>query len=196
MAGAAGAGARGRATGPGYAAVAPGALWFRPCGPGDVGACACLEAAGYPADEAASPETLERRQAEAPGGFLVAEREGSGVVGFVCGTQTAAAGLTHESMARHDPGGRTLCIHSVCVAEGERRAGVGSRLLQAYLRTVPASLPEVASVRLICKEHLLGFYTGAGFRVEGPSPVVHGADPWTEMGLEIDSSQGAIGGGA
>ena len=189
MAGVVGPGAQGRA-GRGYAAVARGALWFRPCGPGDVGTCAALEAAGYPADEAASPEALERRQAEAPGGFLVAEREGSGVVGFVCGTQTAADGLTHESMARHDPGGRTLCIHSVCVAEEERRAGVGSRLLQAYLRAVPAALPGVASVRLICKEHLLGFYAAAGFRVEGPSPVVHGADPWTEMGLEIDASSG------
>lgn len=178
----------GPGAGRGYAAVGRGALWFRPCGTGDVGACAQLEAAGYPPDEAASPSVLKQRQVDAPGAFLVAEREGSGPVGFICGTQTTKDVLTHASMSRHESGGRTLCIHSVCVAKGERRAGVGSRLLQTYLQTLPASLPEVSSVRLICKEHLIGFYGAAGFREEGPSPVVHGADPWIEMSCNVDHS--------
>ena len=29
------------------------------------------------------------------------------------------------------------------------------------------------------------FYKGAGFNVVGPSPVVHGNDPWVEMVLDL-----------
>lgn len=35
------------------------------------------------------------------------------IVGYICGTLSAAGKLTHESMSRHDPEGDMLCIHSV-----------------------------------------------------------------------------------
>ena len=35
------------------------------------------------------------------------------MVGYICGTLSAAEKLTHESMSRHDPEGDMLCIHSV-----------------------------------------------------------------------------------
>ncbi len=38
------------------------------------------------------------------------------VVGFICGTLTAAERLTHRSMQHHEKEGRTLCIHSVSTA--------------------------------------------------------------------------------
>ena len=41
--------------------------------------------------------------------------------------------------------------------------------------------PEVEQVLLLCKKNLIGFYEGAGFRMVGPSEVVHGADQWYEM---------------
>lgn len=39
----------------------------------------------------------------------------------------------------------------------------------------------MTEMRLICKEPLVPLYAKAGFREVGPSPVVHGADPWIEM---------------
>lgn len=36
-------------------------------------------------------------------------------------------------------------------------------------------------MRLICKQQLVPLYEGAGFAMVGPSPVVHGKDPWFEM---------------
>jgi len=36
-------------------------------------------------------------------------------------------------------------------------------------------------VRLLCKEELVPLYAASGFRLVGPSPVVHGQDPWMEM---------------
>ena len=163
-----------------YRPVAAAEAFFRPCRPADVARAAALEAASYPADEAASREALEFRQREAGAAFVVAEKAGA-VVGFVCGTQTHAGALTHDSMGTHEAGGHLLCIHSVCVEEKERRRGLGLRLLKAYLVLVGGTLPEVTAVRLICKAHLINFYEQAGFAVVGPSPVVHGADPWTEM---------------
>lgn len=106
-------------------------------------------------------------------------------------------------MERHDPGGALLCVHSVCVAAPHRRKGVATRMLKAYLSYVSGGCgggggggrsgeegegqeeATVSEVRLICKEEMKGLYAGAGFELVGPSPVVHGADPWFEMRYEV-----------
>lgn len=84
-------------------------------------------------------------------------------------------------MGCHDPDGDLLAIHSVCVAGEQRRRGVATRLLRAYLGFVSATTPGLQEVRLICKEALIPLYAGAGFQLLGPSDVVHGQDPWFEM---------------
>ena len=99
---------------------------FRPPEPRELDVIHALEAAGYPADEAASRERLEYRMREAPGLFLVAV-EAEEVIGFICGTASSANCLEEDSMATHEPEGRLLCIHSVCVAEVKRRLGVATR---------------------------------------------------------------------
>ena len=38
---------------------------------------------------------------------------GEAIVGYICGTLTAADSLTHECMQSNDPEGNLLCIHSV-----------------------------------------------------------------------------------
>ena len=77
------------------------------------------------------------------------------VIGFICGTLTTATTLTHESMATHEDDGTLLCIHSVCVREGLRQQGVGSRLMKAYVNYIQQVRPEVETMRLLCKEHLV-----------------------------------------
>jgi predicted GNAT family N-acyltransferase len=89
-------------------------------------------------------------------------------------------------MGAHDPGGALLCVHSVCVAAPERRRGLAARMLRAYLPYVQTTTPGAAEVRLLCKAPLESLYRGAGFAVVGPSAVVHGAEPWTEMALEFE----------
>jgi GNAT superfamily N-acetyltransferase len=146
--------------------------------------CAELEAAGYPADEAASPERLAYRQRRAGDFFWVAhdaKADDGGVVGFVCGTLCRGDALTAETMGTHDAEGTTLCVHSVCVDHAARRRGVASSLLRAYLRLLPGVAPALRSVRLIAKPHLTPLYTRAGFTLLGPSPVVHGEDAWLEF---------------
>ena len=97
-----------------YTVVAPDpdAIFFRPPCLDDLPALLALETASYPPDEAATREKLAMRIEDAADVFMVAMRPAdSAIVGFVCGTCTAAAGLTHESMSTHDPEGQLLCVH-------------------------------------------------------------------------------------
>ena len=98
--------------------------------PSRVQAAFALEAASYPADEAATLENLQLR-AEVAGEYFWGVSEGGALEGFICGTLTCGDTLTEESMSAHDPAGQTLCIHSVVVAEERRRLGLGSAMLKA-----------------------------------------------------------------
>ncbi|CAK9004529.1 unnamed protein product, partial [Durusdinium trenchii] len=125
--------------------------------------CAELEAASYPEDEAASPESMAQRQRVA-GDFFWAlmDSKSSSLLGFVNGTCINGTTLTEEAMETHQPGGRLLCIHSVVVKEAHRRKGLALAMLQEYLRAV-AALQGGASTRpeacaLIAKGRLLSLY--------------------------------------
>ena len=145
----------------------------------DVDEISEMEAASYPSDEAASREGISMRIREA-GDFFYAAREEPGtprgrILGFVNGTKAAGGRLTHETMSRHDAEGTLLCIHSVVVCGECRRRGIGSRMLREYVDAIRRA-GLVREMRLLCKEHLIGFYEAAGFEYVSVSEVVHGAD--------------------
>ncbi|KAL0019932.1 hypothetical protein WJX77_011590 [Trebouxia sp. C0004] len=127
----------------GYQVIPEDLVFFRPVEPTDLSRIKKLEAAGYPADEAASPAALDFRATQASDLFMVAVASGSvnsaqhqadTLIGYTCGTLTTADALTHQSMSRHDPEGHTLCIHSVSVAAEHQRKGIARRMLKAYLQ--------------------------------------------------------------
>jgi GNAT superfamily N-acetyltransferase len=140
-----------------------------------------LESLSYPDDEAATPEKIEFRLKNANTYFMVCEEEGA-VIGFVNGTLTKEATLTHHSMSHHEPDGSLLCIHSVVVAPNHRRKGVGSFILEAYVRHVK-DLANVQAIELLCKQDLRLFYEKVGFSFLGPSSVQHGSEQWLSMRL-------------
>lgn len=142
-----------------------------------------LESTSYPADEAASLENLNYRLTNAPIFFLAAYQCDK-LVGYVCSTATESPTLTHDSMFTHQPAGTLLCIHSVVVSPSFRRQGIATRILKEYINTVKKQ-GKIRQVRLLCKDGLVGLYSGVGFQVVGPSSVVHGADQWIEMVHEI-----------
>ena len=168
-------------------------LRFGPVQEDEIGRAFEIEAASYPADEAATHDGLCMRQRVAGQYFLgcyAAAVDGSAeeLIGFVCGTCCAGTELTDETMSTHSdaPDATTLCVHSVVVDAAHRRRGVASATLREYLRRLVGGDPATAKVRevfLIAKANLLGFYTGCGFVTQRLSPVVHGADPWFEMRL-------------
>ena len=139
-----------------------------------------LEAASYPADEAASLEGLALRQREAGALFRQMKVDGE-FAGFICGTRCEA--FDEASMARHSAGAPIVAIHSVVTAPRFRRRGVALDGLRQYVALVAAD-ESVAAVQLIAKAPLLGLYAAAGFRVDGLSAIVHGADPWFQCSYD------------
>lgn len=88
-------------------------------------------------------------------------------------------------MSTHVEGGRTLCIHSVVVAEPYRRRGIAAWAVRQYLRHVAATEPHVATAVLLSKEGNTGVYARAGFVSRGASSVTHGKDVWMEMARPV-----------
>eukprot|EP00927_Polykrikos_kofoidii_P022499 TRINITY_DN20974_c0_g1_i1.p1 TRINITY_DN20974_c0_g1~~TRINITY_DN20974_c0_g1_i1.p1 ORF type:complete len:520 (-),score=98.72 TRINITY_DN20974_c0_g1_i1:149-1672(-) len=160
----------------------------------DVARAAVLETASYPADEAATPEKLEYRQRVAPELFygLYDTALGSGsasLVGFVVSTAAIGENLEEETMSNHAPGGDSICIHSVVIADTHRRRGLARAMVLAYIDAIATDVDRCASARrllLLAHAPLLGLYKQCGFEFFGPSKVTHGSELWFDMGLDLD----------
>ena len=50
-----------------------------------------------------------------------------------------------------------------------------------YVSAVARDTPRIDRILLLCKSHLIPFYTGCGFSLVGRSAVEHGQDTWFEM---------------
>ncbi|KAG6865448.1 hypothetical protein C0991_002370 [Blastosporella zonata] len=148
------------------------------------------EREGYPADEAASLEAFRYRQSNAPTLFLGAYLPQRKLIGYICSTLSPDSSLTHASMSTHVPGASSVCIHSVCVDSVQRRRGVGLGLLNEYIKRLSSYKEKEGKyerVLLITHEPLRHFYEKAGFEWMGLSSVTHGALPWYEMHIVLNS---------
>ncbi|POW19754.1 hypothetical protein PSHT_04262 [Puccinia striiformis] len=141
-----------------------------------------LESDGFPADEAATMTTIQYRHSAAPQLFVGAYLDEQ-LIGFVNATCSSSETLDHDSLTHHDPTGKNVLIHSVCVAQDHRRAKVATKMLREYLdRCTQAGL---SSVVLVCHDELKSLYMGVGFLDRGPSQLTHGSRPWSEMFLHL-----------
>ncbi|KAF9646296.1 acyl-CoA N-acyltransferase [Thelephora ganbajun] len=147
------------------------------------------ESLAYPADEAGSYETFVYRHSVASSLFLGAyDQSNDGekrLVGFICSTLSKSEKFTHGSMTTHDPEGKTICIHSVCVDPGYQRRKVGSALLEEYIRRWRDGPYD--GISLIAHEELINFYVAVGFKLIRKSEVVHGSKPWFELRYSLQS---------
>jgi len=155
-----------------------------------------MELESYPDDEACSPENLRYRFTHAAEFCKMAVIPSSDdghpprVIGFVLSTLSPSAQLHHESMSSHDAAGAHLCIHSVVSAPDLRRKGLGRAILSRYIDTVEKEQSfRLHSMHLLCKQHLIPFYTSTGFELKGVSDVVHGKEQWFECVRWIRKTQ-------
>ncbi|CAG8643285.1 5511_t:CDS:2 [Dentiscutata erythropus] len=157
---------------------------------------------GYPPEEAATLEKLAYRQNVAPTLFLGAylpsnisdshstpsERQ---LIGFVVSTLANASIITEESMSHHNPSGKTVCVHSVCVDKLYRRHGVATCMLNEYIKRLRNESQnkdvnvKYERVVLMCHEHLIPLYQKVGFILKGESQVVHGNEKWFDLTFEF-----------
>lgn len=88
-------------------------------------------------------------------------------------------------MSNHDPEGKLLAIHSVAIAEPYRRKGYATLMLREYIQSVKRVDRCPSKLVLLAKAHLLGFYVRSGFQVVQPSPIVHGAELWFDLEMDL-----------
>ena len=149
----------------------------------DLDALAAIEAACFPAAEAAAREEIEERLRVYAAHFYIAREKGA-AIGFIDGMVTDEKDLLDElyaDAARHDEKGAWQMIFGLNTLPAYRRRGVAAALIEAMCAAARAQGRR--GVVLTCKERLLPYYAKFGFVDEGVSDSTHGGVVWHQMRL-------------
>ena len=160
-------------------------LSIRPAKMADLDRCAEIEAACFPAAQAASRESIRDRLAVYPGHVLLGERNGT-VVGFAMGPVIDAPVIADEMFADaacHDPAGPYQSVFSLAVHPDWQRRGYGRQLLDALIDL--ARRENRQAVTLTCRQEKIAYYESFGFVNHGTAASVHGGVVWYDMVLSL-----------
>lgn len=158
--------------------------------PDDLDAVTAVEAACFPAAEAASYESLRQRIATFPESFFVAVCEGS-IIGFINGCVTNERTIRDEMFedsSLHIPDGVYQSIFGLDVLPPYRCRGIAAGLMNRFIDD--ARNKGRKGLILTCKEHLIHYYEKFGYRNLGVSASVHGGAVWYDMLLEFEGAAG------
>ena len=149
----------------------------------DLTALTAIEAACFPATEAAKAEDFEKRLRVYPNHFWLLEEDGE-IISFVNGMCTDEESLRdemYENAALHREDGAWQMIFGVNTLPQYRKNGYAGLLLRALIEDAQAAGRK--GCVLTCKERLVHYYEGFGFLSEGVSQSTHGGVVWYEMRL-------------
>ena len=149
----------------------------------DLDAVSAVEAACFPAAEAATPaEFAERLRYYGSHFWLMFD--GEKLIGFVDGMVTDHADLTDVLYAQaslHNENGAWQMIFGVNTLPEYRRQGVAAALLERAIADAKAQGRK--GLVLTCKDKLVHYYAKFGFVSEGVSESTHGGVVWYQMRL-------------
>ena len=149
----------------------------------DLEAIAAVEAACFPAAEAATAEEFAERLQQYGDHFWLLW-EGERLLAFVDGFCTDVPDLTDEmyaDAALHEETGAWQMIFGVNTIPACRRQGYAGQLLQQAIADARAQGRK--GLVLTCKEALVHYYAKFGFVNEGVSGSTHGGVVWYQMRL-------------
>lgn len=152
----------------------------------DLDAITAVEAACFPAAEAATREEFSGRLSHYADHFWLLFEDGR-LVSFVDGMVTNRPDLTDEMYADaslHDPAGEWQMIFGVNTLPEFRRRGLAGQLLRRAIADAKAQGRK--GLVLTCKERLLPYYAKFGFQDEGVTDKsTHGNASWHQMRLSF-----------
>ena len=143
-----------------------------------------VEAACFPAAEAATEADFAKRLAVYPNHFWLMEDDNGSLVSFVNGLVTDEPHLRDEMYADaelHNESGAWQMIFGVNTLPAYRRQGLAEQVLRRVIDDAKAQGRK--GCVLTCKEKLLHYYGKLGFVNEGVSQSTHGGVVWYEMRL-------------
>ena len=147
-------------------------------------AVTAVEAACFPAAEAATEADFAKRLAVYPNHFWLMEDNNGSLVSFVNGLVTDEPHLRDEMYADaglHNENGAWQMIFGVNTLPAYRRQGLAEQVLRQVIEDAKAQGRK--GCVLTCKEKLLHYYGKLGFVNEGVSQSTHGGVVWYEMRL-------------
>lgn len=150
----------------------------------DLAAVAAVEAACFPAAEAATEQDFAKRLQVYPDHFWLMEDETGRLVSFVNGLVTHEPSLRDEMYSDasfHDEAGAWQMIFGVNTLPESRCRGLAGQVIRQVIADARAQGRK--GCVLTCKEALLHYYETFGFVNEGVSESVHGGVAWYEMRL-------------
>ena len=150
----------------------------------DLPALTAVEAACFPAAEAATEADFATRLRVYPSHFWLLEDEDGVLVSFVNGLVTDEPLLRDEMYADpsfHNEQGAWQMIFGVNTMPQYRRRGYAAQVLEQVIADARAQGRK--GCVLTCKDRLIHYYETFGFQSEGVSRSVHGGAVWHDMRL-------------
>ena len=150
----------------------------------DLAAVTAVEAACFPAAEAATEADFAQRLAAYPNHFWLLEEDDGTLVSFVDGMVTDEPILRdemYENAALHNEDGAWQMIFGVNTLPAYRRRGCAGQLLRRAIDD--ARTQGRRGCVLTCKDALVHYYETFGFVNEGVSQSTHGGAVWYDMRL-------------
>ena len=150
----------------------------------DLAAVTAVEAACFPAAEAATEKDFAARLAVYPNHFWLLETDDGTLVSFVNGLVTDDPILRDEMYADasfHNEQGAWQMIFGVNTLPAYRRRGLAAQVLERVIADARAQGRK--GCVLTCKDQLIHYYETFGFRNEGVSASTHGGVVWYDMRL-------------
>ena len=152
----------------------------------DLPAVTAVEAACFPAAEAATEADFAKRLAVYPNHFWLMEDNNGSLVSFVNGLATDEPHLRDEMYADaglHNENGAWQMTFDVNTLPAYRRQGLAEQVLRRVIADAKAQGRK--GCVLTCKDKLLHYYGKLGFVDEGVSQSTHGGVVWYEMRLKF-----------
>ena len=149
----------------------------------DLRAVTELEAACFPAAEAATEADFAQRLAAYPHHFWLLEKNGR-LISFIDGLVTDEPILRdemYENAALHNEQGAWQMIFGVNTLLAYRRQGCAGRLMERVI--ADARSQGRKGCVLTCKAALVHYYEKFGYVSEGRSDSTHGGAEWYDMRL-------------
>ena len=150
----------------------------------DLAAVTAVEAACFPAAEAATERDFAQRLAVYPNHFWLLEEDDGTLVSFINGMVTDEPTLRdemYENAALHREDGAWQMIFGVNTLPDYRRKGCAARVMERVISDARAQGRK--GCVLTCKDKLIHYCETFGFRSEGVSASTHGGAVWFDMRL-------------
>ena len=150
----------------------------------DLAAVTAVEAACFPAAEAATAADFAARLEVYPNHFWLLEADGGAIVSCVDGLVADEPRLRDEMYSDasfHNEQGAWQMIFGVNTLPDYRKQGMAGRVIRRVIEDARAQGRK--GCVLTCKDKLIHYYETFGFVSEGISKSVHGGVVWYDMRL-------------